>query len=296
MKGHLNPKILGSGIIGFALVAGAYTISNFGEPSKTYQAASVHEAASVQRVAIKITDDDGNGIEDWKDEFVTTEPIILNKESSTYTPPDTVTGKLGIGLIKKAITSRGQGPLGRSDEEIIKDTVDSLAQEAVYKLYGTKDIIILADWKDEDIVNYGNSAAGALLRNSIPELENELNILYDIITYNSVDRMAELESLTSVYRGYRDDTLKIPVPAFLAKEHLDLINTYHAILMDIESMTLFFEDPGFVFIRLKRYEDDATGLSYSLQNMLFALLEHAPLFTVEDPALLWVTFHPDYQT
>jgi hypothetical protein len=296
MKGHLNTKILGAGIIGFALVAGAYTISNFGEPSKTYQAASVQEAASVQRVAIKITDNDGNGIEDWRDEFVTTEPIIINKDSSTYTPPDTVTGELGIDLIKKIITARGQGPFGRSDEEIVKDTADIFAQQSVDDLYDTKDIIIIEDWKDEDIVNYGNSAAGALFRNSIPKLEHELNILHDIITYQNVDRMAELESLIGVYRGYRDDTLKIPVPAFLAKEHLDLINTYHAILMDIDSMTLFFDDPGLAFVRLKRYEDDVTGLSYALQNMLFALLEHAPLFTVDDPAMLWVTFHPDYQT
>jgi len=295
MKGQINPKILGSTVIGFALIAGAYTVSHFGEPRQTYQPANAQSAISTQRVAIATADSDNNGIEDWRDEFITTKPVVLNQASSTYTPPDTLTGKMSIGFMENIIRAHGYGPFGSSDDEIIQNTIDTLSRETENSLYDTPDVTIMKEWDNDDIVNYANTVAATVYRNSIPDLEGELYILHDIVTNKNESRMVELQSLVEVYRGYRDDTLKIPVPAFLVKEHLDLINTYNAILMDIEAMTLTFEDPAFALLRLKRYEDDATGLAYALQNMFLALEPHASLFTIDDPAVLFVIFSPNYQ-
>ena len=296
MKGQINPKILGASIIGFALVAGAYTISNFGKSSASLpQQATVASIEVAPREAIAVTDNDQNGIEDWRDEFVTTKPVLLTEAVDTYKAPETLTGKLGIDFMESIIEARGFGPFGRSDEEIIADTVNILSKETAHDLYDTPDIIVLEEWSDKDIVNYANIAADIISRNSNSDLEGELAILQDILRDKNESRLEELKKLSEIYRLYRDETLNLPAPAFLAKQHLDLINTYHAIHKDIEAMTLVLDDPAVTLLRLKRYEDDATGLVLSLQNLYLALEPHADLFSANDPALLFVAFSPDFQ-
>ena len=129
--------------------------------------------------------------------------------------------------------------------------------------------------------------------NDLPNLEGELFILQDILASNDTSRITELNSLAEAYKRNRDAVLATPVPAFLVKEHLDLINTFHAIYKDIEAMAAAVEDPAFALLRLKRYEDDATGLGLALENMLMGLVDYSELFSANDPALLFIIFSPN---
>jgi hypothetical protein len=291
MQGQISPKIIGSTLIGFALVAGAYLMSDFNKRELAVPVAQL-ATSTPQRVAIAVTDTDDNGIEDWRDEFVTTASIILNESTSTYSLPDTLTGKMSISFMENVIRSKTYGPFGRTEDEVINTTIKNLASETEITLYDTPDISIITEWDDADIRNYANTVASVILNNSI-ESEGELNILYDVLQSNNQQRISELEAVANVYKNYRDDTIKVPVPAFLAKEHLDLINSYHAIHQDIAAMAIVFDDPAVSLLRLKRYQDDATGLGLSLQNMYFALEPYARLVTAEDPATLFVLFNPD---
>jgi hypothetical protein len=293
MTGQINPKIIGASIIGFALIAGAYTISNFTVQKEIPQPAAVASAPAAVRAPIAVVDNDSNGIEDWRDEFVTTEPVILDRATTTYTPPDTLTGELGINFMENIIRARGYGPFGRTDEEVIGDTVNILSQATAHEIYDTPDIIITNQWIDQDVANYANTVAGAIMTNDLPAIEGELFILQDILTSNDSSRITELNSLAEAYRRNRDAVLATPVPAFLVKEHLDLINTLHAIHKDIEAMAAAVEDPAFALLRLKRYEDDATGLSLALENMLIALVDYSHLFSANDPAMLFIIFSPN---
>jgi len=299
MKGIISsPRIIGACIIGCALVAGAYTLSNFGSswfaPTQT---ASVAVTESVPRAAITVTDNDQNGIEDWRDEFVTNEPIVLPQIDEAYEPPDTLTGQLGVNFIEGYLQNKTYGPFGRSQEEVIDNTVNVLTEQTAHELYDTPDITILNEWDDQDIRTYANTMALAITNNNQKQItEGELFILSDILTNNNVGRISELESLANTYLQMRDTSLNIPVPAFLVKEHLDLINTYHALHKDIEAMTLVINDPAFALMRLKRYEDDAAGLGYALENMYQALSPYASLVQPSDPALLFVIFSPEYKS
>lgn len=297
MQEQPNAKIIGATIIGFALVGGAFTLSSLTEQKQTIppQVASVSDS-SVLRIPIPVTDGDGDGIEDWRDEFIITNPVIFNQATSTYELPETLTGQMSIAFMEDIIRTRGYGPFGRTEAEVIENTVAKLGQEANYKIYDTKDVIVMTEWDNDDIRNYANTVAATIYRHSIPNMEGELEILHALLhSGDDTSREKELLSLVEVYRGYRDDTLKIPVPAFLLKEHLDLINSYHAIYEDIVGMTFYEKDPTVTLLRLKRYQDDATGLAYSLQNMYLTLEPYANLFTVDDPAVLLVLFSPDIQ-
>lgn len=294
MQGQINPKIVGATIIGFALVAGAYTISSMRE-DKTIQQPAAVVASAPERVAIAVTDTNSNGIEDWRDEFVTAEPVILNEATSTYTPPDTLTGRMSIGFMEDIIRSRNYGPFGATEDEVIQNTVDQLARETEAKLYDTPDIDLLTPWEDEDILNYANTMATIILNHNISDTEGELLIFNEVLSANNFERLDEIEALATMYQNYRDDSLKVPVPAFLAKEHLDLINSYNALHEDIKAMTVVQADPAVTLLRLKRYQDDATGLGYSLQNMYTALEKFAYLITKpEEPATLFAIFSPNF--
>jgi len=298
MKGMNNPRIIGAGIVGCALVAGAYTLSNFGSSRfSTQQTASVVAAETTPRAAIVVADSDQNGIEDWRDAFVTNEPIVLAQTETTYEPPDTLTGQMGVNFIEGYLRSKTYGPFGSSREEVIQNTVDVLAEQTAHELYDTPDITILNNWDDNDILTYANTLALAITNNDQAEItEGELFILYDIVTNENLSRIGELNALSNTYQQMRDTTLNIPVPAFLVKEHLDLINTYHAIHKDIEAMALTSDDPAFALMRIKRYEDDAAGLGFALENIYEALVPYASLVKPSDPALLFVVFSPEYKS
>ncbi len=295
----LNPKVLGSCIIGFALVAGAYVISNFGESNfEPQQTASTREAVKpVERIAIPVEDADNNGIEDWRDALVTTEVTAddITVEATEFTMPETVTGKMSLNFFEGIISSRIYAPFSPDDSEVIEQTVQNLQEEARQKLYSRSDLDIMTEWDDEDIVNYANTLAAIVITNSNPDLDPDILIISDIIRNQNYDRIEELQAVADVFWAYRDDSLLLPVPEPFVKTHLDLINTYQAVGESLEAVTLIEEDPMLSLIHLRRYQDDALGLKMALENVYEALVEYAPLFTEEDIANMFTFFSSDYQ-
>jgi hypothetical protein len=218
------------------------------------QGASAIQSAPL-RVAIDVGDKDNNGIEDWRDDFVTTEPIVVNTNDSSsevYTQPDTITGKLGINFIQNIIRAKGYGEFGPSEDEIIGSTINDLERQTSFLIYDTPDILIQENWVEADIRTYANAVASVINQNEVPEIEYELATLQDAVNRNDRGRLSELKTLADMYKNTLEETLAIPVPSILVKQHLDLINTYLAIHKDIEAMTLSFDDPAYTLLRLKR--------------------------------------------
>jgi hypothetical protein len=295
MASQPNSKLVGAFVIGFALILGAYTLVNFGNQTPMTPAAVV-ASDGIPRVAIEVTDTDNNGIEDWRDEFVATRPIILDEVDSDYNLPTTLTGQTSLAFFEDVLRAKNYGPFGQTPEEVVESTVDVLAQRAVDELYETKDIRVIENWTSADIKNYANAMAGAIIRNDSPDSENEVAILQDIVRRGQIEKIPELQAIASVYKSIRDESLTIPVPQLFVKQHLDLINTYNALHVDIEAMTLSLDDPALALVRIKRYEDDALGLLLSLQNMYRALEPHSSLFGVNDAAVFFANFNPNIQT
>lgn len=292
MERESKRKILGAFVVGFALVAGAYTLGSFGEPRFT-QPAALSVAEAPPRIAITVTDNDNNGIEDWRDSFVTTEPIVITEDKTSYEVPSTLTGRLGINFIENVVTNRAT--VGRTDTEIIAGTARQLEEETAVRGYDVPDVSILNTYNDTDIKNYFNSLAGIIERNSPENSDFELSILYDITNRGKTERLPELQLISSSYKVIVEETLMVPVPAIFVKEHLDLLNTYQAIQADIQAMTMVLDDPVMSLLRVRRYEDDALGLNYALQNIFIAMQKYPSLFTQNDSALLFSNFNPEKQ-
>ena len=294
MSGGERQKVIGACVIGFALVGAAYTASHFGK--KTVLPAAVSEATAPTRAAIAVDDKDKNGIEDWRDAYVQTQPIMIDKAAtSTYTLPSTLTGKLSIEFLKNFVNSKNAGSFGKSNGELVNSTADALAEQTKDHMYGAGEVTVMDKWTDDDIKLYANTMGSILLSSKTPQHENELYILKSIVTEGRTERMGELKSIAADYLMYRDESLKVPVPSIFLKQHLDLINTYNALYVDIDAMTLVFDDPLVSLLRVKRYSDDALGLNFALQNMNSSLRPHSQLFGKDDPALFFSNFDPNNQ-
>lgn len=291
MVGGVNQKILGAIVLGCALVAGAYTLSTFGEGKSL--PAGVGQASAPDRVAIKVEDKDQNGIEDWRDTFLATEPIFLNTATSSYELPTTLTGRLSINFFQNYVNARTSGPIGRSNQELIDDTTSRVVTEVTDKIYDTRDVSILETWTDTDIKNYANTMGGILLNSKASPVENELYILKDVVVYGKKERLPELSAIATDYGMYRDESLDTPVPKLFLKQHLDLINVYNALHSDLRAMSVVNVDPVLALMHVKRYEDDALGLAMGLTNMNDELKPYSQLFNEGDPAVFFSTFDPN---
>ena len=243
MKKESQRKILGAFVVGLALVAGAYTVANFTGPSYT-QPASIIQPQAAPRSAIDVSDNDNNGIEDWREEFVTAEPVIINETvSGEYTTPDTLTGQTGVSFFENILQSRIYAQNPDASEQIINDTIASLEAETSGILYDLRDISVISNWNESDIRSYANVMGNSLTANSPEGLENELSILNGVLARGEVERISELEEIAAYYKTLTDRALATPVPGVLVKEHLDLINTYNALYLDIDATTQALEDP-----------------------------------------------------
>lgn len=290
----MNPKIVGATVIGFALVAGAYVTSNFGESNfPPPQSASAVESASLQRVSIAITDSDQNGIEDWRDDFVTSEITLPEEDLEDYTLPETLTGKTSIDFLEKIISSKIYAPFGPNEDEIVGSTVTNLAKSAQMELVTIEDLNVMEEWDEEDIYNYTNTLANVVSANSVPGVDNEMVIINDIVRDEKKDRIADLKVIEGVYLGYLEDSLKIPVPKEFAKTHLDLVNTYKAIFEDLQSIAKYGEDPMLSLLHIRRYPEDVEALQLALTNLSKAMEKYADLYSSDDPAVLFFAINPE---
>jgi hypothetical protein len=243
-------------------------------------------------VALDVRDEDGNGVEDWRDQYFSNNTTIrsLGTTSTTYEPPSTLTGQIGTEFIQNIIENRIYGAPGGSDEQLIASTIQELEAETSDFLYDTQDVSIITDWEEEDIRAYANVMGASITNNDLGNREGELEILRDILSRDQTERVRELEQIAVYYETVRDEAINTPVPAILAKEHLDLINTYHAVAIDISAMAQVTEDPIRSLMRVRKHSDNSLGLQLALDNMYRALVPYSSLFTTEDPAVVFALF------
>ena len=287
-------------MIGFAIVAGAYVLSNFGEPrsNSLTKIESVSADGAPIRVFIPTADNDDDGTEDWRDQFVVSPAVaIIDPSSVAYEAPKTLTGQLGVSILEDLLATKAAGPLAKPKELVLQQVVERLDNVATQdKIYDVKDIIISKQADDENIRNYGNAIADILLTKSDKNLPNEMLLLRDFLASPEDPKYsADLQKLATVYKNYRDSTIGVEVPNIFTKQHLDLINVYNAMYENISSMDKALSDPMVPYIRLKRYEDDVMGVSLALTNMFDAIVPYARVFGMNDSAILLTSFSEDIQ-
>jgi len=292
-----NKKVTGSFLIGFALIAGSYVVSNFGKNAEPITA-NIYTATTppAPRIFIPIVDSDQNGVEDWREDFVSETPLIIDESTSTvpYEMPTSLTDQVGIQLFKSILEAKTMGKVGPSQTEIVQKAADQLRKTVKDVIYGPNNVTTIPI-SPTAVRTYGNTMAQIILNNNQPDSENELTILDRAVKSEDPEELKKLIPLALMYKNLRDQSIVTPVPEPFLKQHLDLINTYQALYKNLSDMQLVFSDPVVALMRVKRYQDDAIGLSLALQNIYNVVLPYASVFEPNDPAVLFVVFDPNYQ-
>ena len=284
-----NSRVLGAVVVGVALVGLAYVTQSFGEP-RGGQPARVFsysvENEPMPRQAIAVSDTNRDGIEDWREEFLAKERVVRPQGTTTEFTPETLTEEVGVRTLERFLLSQASGPLGRDPNEIANQMAGSAVAETREDLYGSEDVTVVPD-TDANIRAYGNGLAQALQVHSVTTDEHELLLLRRVLQTGDAAAQEKLATLASTTRGYRDDSLALPVPASLAKPHLDLVNVYNAVYHDMRAFADPNADPLVTLVHVRRHADDTRALGIALQNMFDALLPYAAVFERDDPALLF---------
>jgi len=292
-----NKKVTGAFLIGFALIAGSYVVSNFGKNAEPITA-NIYTATTplAPRIFIPIVDSDQNGVEDWREDFVSETPLIIDESTSTvpYEMPTSLTDQVGIQLFQSILEAKAMGKVGPSQTEIIQKAADQLRKTVKDVIYGPNNVTTIP-LSPTAVRTYGNTMAQIILNNNQPDSENELTILDRAVKSEDPEELKKLNPLALMYKNLRGQSIATPVPEPFLKQHLDLINTYQALYKNLSDMQLVFSDPVVALMRVKRYQDDAIGLSLALQNIYNMVLPYASVFESNDPAVLFVVFDPNYQ-
>ncbi len=291
---HINHKVAGATLVGLTLVLSALFVS---EQRTTSQVIAVTEPVRAitttipDREFIPVVDTNGDGVEDWREEFVVQAPIEL---PGTTTPvdfamPTTVTDQVGIQVFESLLKTKANLQFSQSNDEIITKTTSRISSLASDTLYTDKDIIVVPT-DPVAIRRYANTMGQSLITNNVTGSEGELKIVYTALQTNNQTQLEALEPIAEMYMKLRDEALATPVPERFAKDHVILINAYHAMYRNITDFGLIFDDPMVALLRIKRYQDDATALALVLQEMYRNAAPFASLFTEDDPASVFVAF------
>jgi hypothetical protein len=185
---------------------------------------------------------------------------------------------------------KGNQGIGKTEEQVLADNIDDLARFAKDRIIDYRSIIVGNDSSAEAVRTYANAHADIILTYGKTGTRPELEILNDLLKENDPDAAGELGLIATAYKNIYEEVLKLKVPPQLAKTHLDLVNVYQALHFDIAAMQNAINDPIVSMVRLQRYEDDAEGLVFAMQNMYQAALPYASAFQRNDSALLFVDY------
>ncbi len=288
-------RIAGASLVGVALILGALVIKNFGGGGSQYPTTAAVTTKTMpttipERDFITVTDSNGDGVEDWREEFVMQAPIELPAGTSSvaFTMPTTVTDQVGIQLFETLIRSKANNIPTQSNEDIAIRTAGKIQGLAQDTLYTTSDVTVIST-DPVSIRRYGNTMGQSMINHNVKS-EGELEIMYQAVQTNDAEAIKKLEPLAEMYKKLRDDALATPVPDRFVAEHVLLINAYHAMYRNLSDFQLVFDDPIVALLRIKRYQDDATALGIALNRMYRNAAPFATLFREDDPAMIFTAF------
>jgi len=259
-------RISGALLLGAAFIAGALLIRSYKNPTPTTTNVAIVTQAP-ERTSIKTLDENNDGIPDWQEALLVTEALQITSTTSEYMEPETLTEQFALDFFQDMVRAENYGAFGDSPEQLVFDATDALAKEVVDELLTVDDIILSNDDSLEAQILYGELIATIIATYSQDDADNEAKILERALRIQDESELQQLDAIAEIYLHYLEDTKKVPVPPSLQKEHLNLLNSYQALAIDIQAMRNAFIDPMLTLLRMKRYQDDASGLYVSIVNI-----------------------------
>jgi hypothetical protein len=280
---------IGGAIISAALIVlGAFLLSR--------NDVGVQTAASLQategRSYIEPVDSDGDGTPDWEENALRRiydtlpSPTTTATDIATYEKPTTFTGRFSEAFFQDYLSGKVSGADLSDPTDIVNKAVETIEANTGTNFYNRLDITVIPD-SDFAFREYGNTIGKIIVEDSAPKgTGKEMVILQRALETNDETLLAGLDPIHTAYTNYVLHTLETPVPESFATEHLALVNTYQSILDDVSAMRGVFTDPLLGLARVNRYQNNASGLYYALQNIIIKLTERGVVYATDEPGAI----------
>jgi hypothetical protein len=269
-------RIITAILLSMAIIAGALILR--GDTATTNTATVVNGepilvTAAPKRTAIEINDSNNDGVPDWQEALQTTEPVAVSDETVPFLAPDTLTDKFALEFFEQMVRNENYGDFGKSPEEMVNNFSTTLTAQARDTLIERNDVIIGTNNTPETLAAYGEAAARIIINNDEDSDENEAVILERALRDSNAAELAKLDAKINVYQVILKETLQLTAPSSVATEHLLIVNAYQAILADIIAMRNAFDDPMMALLRMKRYQEDVSGLNKAITLLSTKLIK-----------------------
>lgn len=274
---RFNPRIAAAFLVGLFLVGGSFVLSR--DKTNTDNLSIVATTAETEGVPthgfIPVDDADGDGLPDWQNTFNIATVYIDETPAEKLTQ----TGALAVELATR-LNAGTSGSTG-----VMTDISSLVAKQMVDKDYTQADIKISKDNSLTAKKAYGNRVAAIAIDNAPPSgTEGELLVLNRALLRNDPMILSGLDPTIVSYEKMLAAMLDTPVPSSLVTEHLSLINVYQALINDIKSFRLTFDDALPAMTRFRRYQADAEALYTAIVFLYQKLDAEGIQWTEQDPA------------
>lgn len=158
----------------------------------------------------------------------------------------TQTGKLGQDIFDRYLVLKQQGlPIDNTvKEKLIQDAISNNPYPKG-KTYAISDIKIGGAETISTLRAYGNTIGNSILKNSPQRTQqgDAALVFRDAFQAKDLEKIKNLDPIIQAYQGILRDLIQVTVVKSVSEKHLALINSISAMVYDVESMRIIFDDP-----------------------------------------------------
>lgn len=293
--------------VGVAIIASGYFFRGSAVASADLNDPKTFAVAAPQRMYQDEKDTDGDGIRDWLEELIGTNPLVsdANGTSSAALPvagsstkpfvADNETKKFAVSFFDDVLKTHGGKDLSDEEKKAILDTsVGRFVSLSTSTLYTRNNIEISPTSDADSIKAYGNALGTVILTDgkNTSKSESELVVLAQALKDDDARELVKLAPIKAGYARMIADVVKVPVPESLINEQLLLLNSLEAIRADIEGFEKTFSDPLMSYVRFKRYMSDAEGLGKAVEGVRAGLEREHVVYEKTEPGQFFFSLRP----
>lgn len=297
-----HQKVLVTLIICIGIISSVFVISKIGNNS----AGAVNKGNNQDLLSTidktPEADTDGDGLKDWEESLIGTNPQNKdtdgdgtsdgdevtasrdpkkagpNDKASTEISPlvvnavetedNTLTAQVSRNFFAQYLLAKkgGQEVTPEIAIEIAESVMQNIPVESNARQYEIKDIKVVPTTL-ESKTTYIGTFIRILKANPPQSKENEIDIVTKAIESQNLADIKKIEPILKAYKNILAETLKIPVPKDLVPDHMIYINALSSVYTDLSEMSLVLEDPMRGYIGYSHYQKDALVLKIGFEGI-----------------------------
>ena len=242
-------------LVAILLVGGSFVFAEY----RNKQAENIYVAPEITSLIDRSAQDldtDGDGMKDWEEILVGTDPKDAKSKGSgssssslvkdvTKTPAEKLEP---IDQVSREFFARymelrqlGISSDKLNQQDLVNKTIASIPSSEA-KAYTSKEILVKTDISKEAVKQYGNEMA-SVFKKYVISSRNEGIIVKDAVQKGNPEILRELDPVIESYKNIVNGLLKIQAPMSMETLHLDLVNSINSVLFMMKLFRNTMADP-----------------------------------------------------